>query len=241
MVPVPGWAALGWGEPVEKEGPPEAPGLSLESAVTRPSQARESVPRGLQEMYAPRERQAKAANFSLHNNKIPPIRKARRVWGPRGSASPLRPVETVVSQAGRGWMHAAHFLRRESPSRGKRPGHSGPTSDMFGAWTHSQANVFPRRRSLAANLLRAQLLLPGRPAPGAVTPAGSTLPTPSLSESKPDCRFRKKEPKAPFSERPLLHVSDSSYSDWGKKGKKRPCRVRATGNRKTAGERRPFL
>lgn len=125
MVPVPGWAALGWGEPVEKEGPPEAPGLSLERAVTRPSQARESVPRGLQEMYAPRERQAKAANFSLHNNKIPPIRKARRVWGPRGSASPLRPVETVVSQAGRGWMHAAHFLRRESPSRGKRPGHSG--------------------------------------------------------------------------------------------------------------------
>lgn len=125
MVPVPGWAALGWGEPVEKEGPPEAPGLSLERAVTRPSQARESVPRGLQEMYAPRERRAKAANFSLHNNKIPPIRKARRVWGPRGSASPLRPVETVVSQAGRGWMHAAHFLRRESPSRGKRPGHSG--------------------------------------------------------------------------------------------------------------------
>lgn len=125
MVPVPGWAALGWGEPMEKEGPPEAPGLSLERAVTRPSQARESVPRGLQEMYAPRERQAKAANFSLHNNKIPPIRKARRVWGPRGSASPLRPVETVVSQAGRGWMHAAHFLRRESPSRGKRPGHSG--------------------------------------------------------------------------------------------------------------------
>lgn len=125
MVPVPGWAALGWGEPVEKEGPPEAPGLSLERAVTRPSQARESVPRVLQEMYAPRERQAKAANFSLHNNKIPPIRKARRVWGPRGSASPLRPVETVVSQAGRGWMHAAHFLRRESPSRGKRPGHSG--------------------------------------------------------------------------------------------------------------------
>lgn len=125
MVPVPGWAALGWGEPVEKEGPPEAPGLSLERAVTRPSQARESVPRGLQEMYAPRERQAKAANFSLHNNKIPPIRKARRVWGPRGSASPLRPVETVVSQAGRGWMCAAHFLRRESPSRGKRPGHSG--------------------------------------------------------------------------------------------------------------------
>lgn len=125
MVPVPGWAALGWGEPVEKEGPPEAPGLSLESAVTRPSQARESVPRGLQEMYAPRERQAKAANFSLHNNKIPPIRKARRVWGPRGSASPLRPVETVASQVGRGWMHAAHFLRRESPSRGKRPGHSG--------------------------------------------------------------------------------------------------------------------
>lgn len=125
MVPVPGWAALGWGEPVEKEGPPEAPGLSLERAVTRPSQARESVPRGLQEMYAPRERQAKAANFSLHNNKIPLIRKARRVWGPRGSASPLRPVETVVSQAGRGWMHAAHFLRRESPSRGKRPGHSG--------------------------------------------------------------------------------------------------------------------
>lgn len=112
---------------------------------------------------------------------------------------------------------------------------------MFGAWTHSQANVFPRRRSLAANLLRAQLLLPGRPAPGAVTPAGSTLPTPSLSESKPDCRFRKKEPKAPFSERPLLHLSDSSYSDWGKKGKKRPCRVHATGNRKTAGERRPFL
>lgn len=125
MVPVPGWAALGWGEPVEKEGPPEAPGLSLERAVTRPSQARESVPRGLQEMYAPRERQAKAANFSLHNNKIPPIRKARRVWGPRGSASPLCPVETVVSKAGRGWMHAAHFLRRESPSRGKRPGHSG--------------------------------------------------------------------------------------------------------------------
>lgn len=125
MVPVPGWAALGWGEPVEKEGPPEAPGLSLERAVTRPSQARESVPRGLQEMYAPRERQAKAANFSLHNNKIPPIRKARRVWGPRGSASPLRPVETVASQAGRGWMRAAHFLRRESPSRGKRPGHSG--------------------------------------------------------------------------------------------------------------------
>lgn len=125
MVPVPGWAALGWGEPVEKEGPPEAPGLSLERAVTRPSQARESVPRGLQEMYAPRERQAKAANFSLHNNKIPPIRKARRVWGPRGSASPLRPVETVVSQAGRRWMREAHFLRRESPSRGKRPGHSG--------------------------------------------------------------------------------------------------------------------
>lgn len=108
---------------------------------------------------------------------------------------------------------------------------------MFGAWTHSQANVFPRRRSLAANLLRAQLLLPGRPAPGAVTPAGSTLPTPSLSESKPDCRFRKKEPKAPFSERPLLHVSDSSYSDWGKKEKNVPaaCVRRETGKPQASG------
>lgn len=245
MVPVPGWAALGWGEPVEREGPLEAPGLSLERAVTRPSQARESVPRGLQEMCAPRERQAKAANFSLHNNKIPPIRKARRVWGPRGSASPLRPVETVASQAGRDGCTQLTFSVESRHRAGKGRGivapRPGPTSDTFGAWTHSQANVFPRRRSLAANLLRAQLLLPGRPAPGAVTPAGSTLPTPSLSESKPDCRFRKKEPKAPFSERPLLHLSDSSYSDWGKKGKKRPCRVRATGNRKTAGERRPFL
>lgn len=124
MVPVPGWAALGWGEPVEKEGPPEAPGLSLERAVTRPSQARESVPRGLQEMYAPRERQAKAANFSLHNNKIPPIRKARRVWGPRGSASPLRPVETVASQAGRDGCTQLTFSvesrHRAGKGRGRR-------------------------------------------------------------------------------------------------------------------------
>lgn len=121
----PRMGSAGLGRARGKGGTSGGPWAVFGEGSDRPSQARESVPRGLQEMYAPRERQAKAANFSLHNNKIPPIRKARRVWGPRGSASPLRPVETVASQAGRGWMHAAHFLRRESPSRGKRPGHSG--------------------------------------------------------------------------------------------------------------------